>query len=397
MKKTPRDELYGRIKALQRCMERGEIDGALIVQNADLFYFTGSVPQGYLFIPSSGEPILLVRRIAERIRSESELDNIIPIGGLRELPGMLANHVHPRLKRIGMELDVLPVNIYLRYLDVMKPAEIVDIWPFIQAVRAVKSDYEIALMKEVASLSDFMVTTCRNNLREGVADVELAATIEAAARTRGHQGFVRTRAFNQEVYWGHLMSGPDAAALNFVESTTGGYGLSNAFPHGAGWRTIRGKEPVVIDFLASMHGYGVDQTRTLSIGPLPDKLDNAYKVSLSIQNKLGRMIKPGLSVGELFSEAEDMAKSHNLGDYFLGYGDRRIAFCGHGIGLELDEFPVILRGGKTTLAPGMVIALEPKFNFPGEGVVGVEDTFVVTDKGNQRLTNASYVVDVTQG
>ena len=194
MKKTPRDELYGRIKALQRRMERGEIDGALIVQNADLFYFTGSVPQGYLFIPSSGEPILLVRRIPERIRSESELDNIIPIGGLRELPGMLANHGHPRLKRIGMELDVLPVNIYLRYLDVMKPAEIVDIWPFIQAVRAVKSDYEIGLMKEVASLSDFMVTTCRNNLREGVADVELAATIEAAARTRGHQGFVRTRA-----------------------------------------------------------------------------------------------------------------------------------------------------------------------------------------------------------
>jgi Xaa-Pro aminopeptidase len=396
MKKTPKDELYGRIKALQRLMERGQMDACLIVQNTDLFYFTGSVPQGYLFIPSSGEPVLFVRRIAERIRSESELDNVLPVGGLRELPGMLADHGYPRLKRIGMELDVLPVNIYLRYLDVMKPAEIVDIWPSIQAVRAVKSDYEIGLMKEVAELSDFMVVTCRNNLREGVADVELAATIEAAARTRGHQGFVRTRGFNQEVYWGHLMSGPDAAALNFVESTTGGYGLSNAFPHGAGWRIIKGQEPVVFDLLASMHGYGIDQTRTLSIGPLPDKLDNAYKVSLSIQNRLGKMIKPGISVGELFSEAENMAKSENLGDYFLGYGDRRIAFCGHGIGLELDEFPVILRGGKTTLAPGMVIALEPKFNFPGEGVVGIEDTFVVTDNGGQKLTNASYVVDVNQ-
>ena len=159
MKKTPRDELYKRIRALQGRLELGEMDGALIIQNADLFYFTGTVPQGYLFIPSSGDPVLLVRRNADRIKKESALDHIIPIGGLRELPGVLAAHGHSRLNRLGMELDVLPVNIYLRYLDTMKPAEIVDVWPSIRAVRAVKSDYEIGLMKEVAGLSDFMVAT----------------------------------------------------------------------------------------------------------------------------------------------------------------------------------------------------------------------------------------------
>jgi Xaa-Pro aminopeptidase len=252
-------------------------------------------------------------------------------------------------------------------------------------------------MKEVASLSDFMVTTCRNNLKEGLMDIELAATVEAAARTRGHQGYVRTRAFNQEVYWGHLISGPDAADLNFVDSTTGGHGLSNAFPQGSGWRTIRRQEPVIFDLLASMYGYCVDQTRTLSLGPLPNKLDDAYKVSLEIHDRLGKMIQPGIAVGELFSEAQRMAESHHLGEHFLGYGNRRLGFCGHGIGVELDEYPVISKGGKVLLASGMVIAIEPKFNFPGEGVVGVEDTFVVTDKGSQRLTNASYVVDVTQG
>jgi Xaa-Pro aminopeptidase len=108
------------------------------------------------------------------------------------------------------------------------------------------------------------------------------------------------------------------------------------------------------------------------------------------------MIQPGVSVGDLFSKAQSMAESFSLGEHFLGYGNRRLGFCGHGIGLELDEYPVIAKGGKALLASGMVIAIEPKFNFPGEGVVGVEDTFVVTDKGSQRLTNASYVVDVTQ-
>jgi len=397
MKKTPKVELNRRISALQRRMESGEIDGALIVQNADLFYFTGTVPQGYLFIPPSGEPLFFVRRNAESIRNDSNLDIIIPVGGLRELPGLLAHHGYSQIKRLGMELDVLPVSLYLRYLDIIKPAEIVDIWPSIQAIRAVKSDYETGLMKEVASLSDFMVATCRNNLKEGLMDIELAATVEAAARTRGHQGYVRTRAFNQEVYWGHLMSGPDAADLNFVDSTTGGHGLSHAFPQGSGWRTIRRQEPVIFDLLASMYGYCVDQTRTLSLGPLPKKLDDAYKVSLEIHYGLGKMIQPGIAVGELFSEAQRMAESHHLGEHFLGYGNRRLGFCGHGIGVELDEYPVIAKGGKALLASGMVIAIEPKFNFPGEGVVGVEDTFVVTDKGSQRLTNASYVVDVTQG
>ena len=396
MKKTPKEELSRRIRALQRGMESGDIDGALIVQNADLFYFTGTVPQGYLFVPPLGEPLFLVRKNADSIRNESDLDNIIPISGLRELPGLLAQHGYSQIKRLGMELDVLPVGLYLRYLDIMKPAEIVDIWPSIQAVRAVKSEYEVGLMKEVASLSDFMVATCRNNLKEGLADIELAAAVEAAARTRGHQGYVRTRAFNQEVYWGHLISGSDAADLNFVESTTGGHGLSNAFPQGSGWRTIRRQEPVIFDLLAGMYGYCVDQTRTLSLGPLPNKLDDAYKVSLNIHYELGKMIQPGVSVGDLFSKAQSMAESSGLGEHFLGYGNRRLGFCGHGIGLELDEYPVIAKGGKALLASGMVIAIEPKFNFPGEGVVGVEDTFVVTDKGSQRLTNASYVVDVTQ-
>jgi Xaa-Pro dipeptidase len=150
MKKTPKDELNRRISALQRRMESGEIDGALIVQNADLFYLTGTVPQGYLFIPPSGEPLFFVRRNADRIRNESELDIIIPIGGLRELPGLLAHHGYSQIRRLGMELDVLPVNLYLRYLDIMKPAEIVDIWPSIRAVRAVKSDYETGLMRRQA-------------------------------------------------------------------------------------------------------------------------------------------------------------------------------------------------------------------------------------------------------
>ena len=396
MKKTPKEELYRRVQALQSRMESANIDGVLIVQNTDLFYFTGTVQQAYLFIPPAGPPLFFVRKNLNRVRNESELDFIIPVSSLRELPGLLADHGYPLINRLGMELDVLPVNLYFRYFDALKPTKIIDIWPSVQAVRAIKSGYEISLMKEVAALSDFMVDTGRENLREGLTDIELSSIVEGAARARGHQGFVRTRAFNQEVYWGHLISGPDAADPAFVDGTTGGHGLSNAFPQGAGRRSIGRHEPVIFDLCASMYGYCVDQTRTLSIGSLPDKLDSAYKVALEIQQKVGKRIQCGVSLDKLFSEAQNIAESHRLGEHFMGYGKQRIGYCGHGVGLELDEFPVIRKGDKALLSSGMVIALEPKFHFPNEGVVGVEDTFVVMDKGSQKLTGASYVVDVTK-
>ena len=392
MQKTPKDELTRRIEALQRRMVYEDIDGALIIQNADLLYFTGTVQQAYLFVPPAGEPLFFVRKNLERVREESELDCIFSIGSLRDLPKLLADHGYTQIHRLGMELDVVPVNQYFLYQNALKPGEIVDIWPSIQAVRAVKSEYEIGIMREVAFLSDFIVETCRSNLREGLADIELAAIVEAAARARGHHGFVRTRAFNQEVYWGHLISGPDAADISYVNGTTGGRGLSNAFPQGSGWRSIRRQEPVIVDLCAVMYGYHVDQTRTLSLGALPDKLDKAYKIALEIEHEVGKTIYPGVAVGELYEKAKRVAELHDLGEHFMGYGRQRLGYCGHGVGLELDEFPVVMRGGKTFLSRGMVIAVEPKFHFPGVGVVGVEDTFVVMDEGSQKLTNSSYVV-----
>lgn len=394
MQKTPGRELYRRINALQTCLSERGIDGALIVHNPNLFYFSGSIQLAYLFIPQEGAPILFVRKNHERALCESELNLIISISGSADLPKLLAEHGHTKINTLGMELDVLPVNHYFRYRDTFKHSKIMDIWPSVQKIRAVKSDYEITLLKDVAALSDFMVETGRKHLREGMMEIELTAAVEAAARVKGHQGFVRMRSFNQEIYWGHLISGPDAAYSAFIESPTGGRGLSHAFPQGAGRRSIRRQEPVVFDLLACMHGYLVDQTRTLSLGPLPEKLENAHFAAMEIEAALEEMMKPGIPVHTLYAEARRIVETRGLSEHFMGYGMRRVAFCGHGIGLELDEFPALTGDEKAILLPGMVLVLEPKFHFPGIGVVGVEDTYVVTGRGNQKLTHAHYGIDV---
>ena len=367
-----------------------EIDGALILENTNLFYFSGAVPQGGLFVPLDDAPLLFVRRNPERIRRDSELKAVVPVSSLQEIPEVLSRCGVGRLRRLGMELDVLPVNHYRRWRESLNPGEIVDIWPAVRQVRMIKSAYEVGVVRRAADLADYMVAVAKDNLREGIMEVELAAVIECAARKRGHQGLVRMRGFNQEVYWGHLLSGPEAASLTFVDSPTGGMGLSSASPQGSGFRRIGRHEPVIMDLVGAWGGYIVDQTRTLSIGPLPDILAQAYQAALAIETSLATAMKPGVFTGELFWLAQHLAADFGLAEHFLGFGDTRAGFCGHGIGLELDEAPVIAAGGRTPLEAGMVLALEPKFSFPGLGVVGVEDTFLVTETGVEKLTGASY-------
>ena len=394
MQKTPKEELDRRIKTLQKRLSEAKIDGALIVQNADLYYFAGTVPQGWLFVPADGHPILFIRKNPNRIRTETPLEHLFNARNTRELAGVLADKGYRKFKRLGMELDILPVNQYARYVEALGPAEIVDVSPAIQDIRSVKSPFEIAIVRHAAKLGDYMMRVARESIREGMTELELSARIEMAARTRGHQGYVRMRGFNAECYWGPVVSGAAAAESAFVDTTEGGHGASLALPAGAGHRVIGRHEPVIVDMAATIGGYNADLTRTFSLGRLPEKLEVAYRESLEILQVLAGAIHPGVVVSELYLKAEKLAEKKNLLAHFMGFGNDKAGFCGHGIGLELDEPPVISRNGKAVLVPGHVIALEPKFTFPGEGVVGVEDVFLVTENGAEKLTKSGYGVKI---
>lgn len=394
MQKTPKEELDRRIKALQARLAEAKIDGALIVQNADLYYFTGTVPQGWLFVPPDGHPILFIRKNPNRIRSETPLEHLFNARSPRELAGVLADKGYKKFKRLGMELDILPFNQYARYGEALKPGEIVDVSPVIQAIRAIKSPFEIVTLRQAAKLGDHMMRIAREALKEGMTELELSARIEMAARMRGHQGYVRMRGFNAECYWGPVVSGAAAAEPAFVDTTEGGHGTSLALPAGASHRPIARHEPVIVDMAATIGGYNADITRTFSLGRLPEKLEIAYRESLEILQALAGAIHPGIAVSELYIKAEKLADKKNLLPNFMGFGNDKAGFCGHGVGLELDEPPVISRNSKAVLMPGHVIALEPKFTFPGEGVVGVEDIFLVTENGGEKLTKSGYGVKI---
>jgi Xaa-Pro aminopeptidase len=381
---TPIEELVTRQERLQRFLQDKGIDGAIILQRADLFYFSGTGQDGHLLMPASGEPVLLARKSFDRARQESHLRVVEKFPRSKELPGTIRSNFR-QMQKIGMELDVVPANYYLRVRAMFPETEIVDVSPLIRQVRMIKSEYEIGKLREAAAMSDRMFAKVPELLELGITEFALAGRLEGYYRSLGHQGFVRVRSFNQEVFFGHVMSGANLATPSFPESATGGSGLNPSFPQGAGRKLLDSNEPIMIDFAGVHDGYMADQTRIFVFGQLPKRLVEAFDTALRIEQYLKRNAAPGARCSELFGATQDLAAQAGFGDHYMGYSEKA-RFVGHGIGIELDEWPVIGHGIDTLLEEGMVVAIEPKFLFPDIGVVGVENTFVVGSCGLEALT-----------
>jgi Xaa-Pro aminopeptidase len=223
-------------------------------------------------------------------------------------------------------------------------------------------------------------------LKEGMREIDLAAEVEYRLRKAGSEALIRMRGFNQELLAGLTTSGASAQTPGFFDGPVTGKGLSAATPHGASLARIEKNVPIILDFAGIHQGYIVDVTRIFAIGKLSDELTRAFATSVAIQKHVAEHLKPGAVCEELFFSAAKMAEEAGLAQYFMGAPGENARFVGHGVGLELDEFPVLAQGFKIPLQNGHTLAVEPKFNIPGEGVLGVENTFAVTDHGGEKLT-----------
>ncbi len=264
--------------------------------------------------------------------------------------------------------------------------QFVDVSRMLREIRMIKSAYEIGLIRQAAIIQDHMARRLREVVRPGMTELELAAEVEAEARRHGHQGFVRVRRFGQEFYYGHLLCGPSGEIPSWLDAATGGTGLSPAFGTGPGWRQIQPHEPILLDYAGVYCGYHSDQTRLFALGALPEALTRAYEACLAIREEILAVLCPGTTTGHVFRRAQALADRLGYADRFMGLGADRVHFVGHGVGIELDELPVLAAGGEATLEGGMTVAVEPKIVCPGLGVVGVEDTFLITDGEPECLT-----------
>ncbi len=382
---TPKSEIDQRIANLKNQLEDNQIDAALIVQRADLFYFSGTIQEAHLFIPVDAEPILMVFKNFDRAIAESPLSRIVPLSSPKAIPQILSQFDYVIPSTIGMEFDVLPVNLYLNYQRMFEDRHLVDTSHLIRLVRALKSPYEIEIMRQAARLSDEVAAQVPALLREGMTELALAGRVEAEARKRGHQGVVRMRLWGSEMFYGHLMAGPSGAVPSFLSSPTGGTGASPAVAQGPGFRPIQRHEPLLVDYVFALNGYYSDHARIFSIGELPDDMMVAHAAMIELQDLIKKEAKPGVPCGVIYDLALEWTRARGYEKHFMGVGKERIRFVGHGLGVELDEYPFLAVGQTLELQAGMTLALEPKLVFPEKGVVGIENTHVVTDNGLEQF------------
>jgi Xaa-Pro dipeptidase len=305
--------------------------------------------------------MLLVRKSLERARAESPLPQVVPFPASRDLGGLLGPG-----RRLGLTLDTVPVAVQQFWSRALPGVEWTDVSGLVRQSRSVKSPWELERMRETARLLSGVFREVPSFLRPGMREVDLAAEIEVRMRRAGNEGSPRVRGFNQEFFMGLAIAGGAAAAASYFDGPVTGRGLSPSSPVGASLDVIGPHVPVLLDYTAIKGWYVTDMSRIAVCGRLA--------------------LVPGAIPSQLFETARRRADEAGLGDRFMGPPGAQARFVGHGIGLELDEFPVLAPGFDAPMLLGQTVAIEPKFVFPGRGAVGIENTWAVGERGGERLT-----------
>lgn len=377
----PLSEIRQRITLLQSRLAEAELDGALFMYPVDCYYFSGTRQNGTLWIPTEGEPTLLVRKSLSRAQSESGIADTRPFPSSRDFPAILT----ARAQRIGLTFDVLPVQYYHFYAGLLPGREFVDISKINREIRSVKSAWEQDRIRTSGRRLAEAFAQVPQFLTRGMREMDLAAEFEYRLKKAASEGNVRTRSFGQEMV-GLTTSGYRAAVPGGFDGPVTGKGISHATPYGPSLEVIQEGEPIMLDFAGIWDGYLTDMSRIFVFGNLAPSLEKAFVTACEIQNRLADDLKPGTVCEDLYATAVEMASKAGLADHFMGCNGEQARFVGHGLGLELDEFPILAKGFKTPLQTGQTIALEPKFMFPGTGVVGIENTYLITTEGSEKLT-----------
>ncbi len=386
IKKVPLTELENRTRAFRTRMDISNHDWeiAVIFSKINLYYFTGTMQDGMLIIPKHGEAVLWVRRSYERALDESLFPRIEPMSSFRDAAkGMI------RLPdTVYLETEVVPLALYQRFQKYFPFKNVKSVDAQIYAVRAVKSEYELQLTRKAGKIDQHVLEDIvPDMLREGMSEVDLATEIYSVMVEEGHDGVSRFGMFDVEMFLGNVCFGESSIYPSYFNGPGGYYGMSPAVPLvGSRDRKLRKGDLVFIDAGCGVEGYNTDKTTTYMFGSsLPQYAIDIHYKCVDIQNEAAEMLKPGAIPSEIYNTIMSNLDEEFLQN-FMGFGNRKVKFIGHGVGLQFDEKPVIAEGFDDPIQEGMVFALEPKNGIDKIGMVGIENTFVVTPKGGECIS-----------
>ncbi len=375
----PSSEIDFRISKIQSHLVDSRIDAIILNNNANLFYTAGYIFNGYVFIPQTGNAIYFVRRPVGL-----SADNIIYINK----PEQIVEYIDiSKLSTIGLELDTVSYSTIERLNKIFPNAITTNASGILRNVRSTKTPFEIECLIQSGEKHAKVYSLIQSVYQDGMTDLELQIEIERLSRLEGCLGQFRISGDSMEIFMGNLIAGENADTPSPYDFAMGGAGLNPSLPVGCNGATINPNTSIMVDLNGNFTGYMTDMTRVFSVGEIGELAHKAHKCSIRINRELAEMGKPGVQAKTLFELAISIATEEGLDKYFMGHR-QHAGFVGHGVGIEVNELPVIAPRSKDILEENNVIALEPKFVIPQVGAVGIENTYVVTNEGMKSITNA---------
>lgn len=389
MKETfiPGPEIESRIARFSALLGLAGLDGALLPDYTDLLYFTGTIQNGVLFVPARGTPVLFVRRSLERAQEESPLSDILPYTSFREVAAILKSRNLP-LGGLGIDESRIVLSTSLLLRKNFPESRFADCGLQLRKTRAVKSAYEIDKLKKAGETSRTVTTQIPSLLREGISEWELALELFHRSALAGRSCITRIAPGLGEFLIGYVNFGDHSNRPTAFDGPGGLPGLSPACPYAGSDRKLRKGDLVFVDCTYPFEEYYVDKTRIYSFGARPSAaVLEAHARCLEIQGAVASRLRPGKAPSAIFDEVyAEAITPHGFDGNFMGYGSNKVKFLGHGIGMMINEYPVIAKKFDEPLEENMVLAVEPKKGIDGIGMVGIENTFVVRPEGGLCLT-----------
>lgn len=374
-------ELKLRRDKIRVLMAQREIDAALITCNVNLIYTYGRVVSGYLYLPLNAPARLFLKR-----PNNIEGEHIHSIRKPEQLPELLQECGLPIPAKLMLEGDELSFTEYNRLAACFPNTEVLPCGTaLIRQARSVKTAIEIEMLRRSGIAHAKAYEQIPSVYQPGMTDRRLSIEVERLMRLEGCLGIFRVFGQSMEIFMGSLLAGDNAAAPSPYDFALGGEGLDPSLPGGANGTLLQPGQSLMVDMGGNFYGYMGDMSRVFSIGKLPEKAYAAHQTCLEIQEEVAAAAKPGTVCEDLYNLAIRIVTKAGFADYFMGVG-QKAKFIGHGIGLEINEMPVLAPRMKQELEPGMVFALEPKIVLPGVGPLGIENSWAVTADGLEKLT-----------
>jgi Xaa-Pro aminopeptidase len=376
----PADDIKSRHVRVQRLLREQGAEACLIRSTVNVYYLTGYVFDGYVYLGQEGEPLFFVRKPGAFTNEKA-----IPIRKPEDIPALLKERNLVLPDSLALEADQLTYSEFMRLQALFSPRQTTNATTLLRQARSVKTTWEIEQFRHSALLHRKSYQKIPSLFTHGMTDLELQYEIERVMRQQGSIGIFRAFGNNMDIFMGSVLTGNNAAMPSPCDFALGGGGAHASIPIGANGSFIQKGQSVMVDMAGNFTAYITDMTRVYAYGKLPDEAYRAHQVSIDMHKWLMENGREGLPCASIYEQSLRMAAEAGLEENFMGLR-QQAKFVGHGVGIEINELPVLAARSQEILLAGMVFAYEPKFVLPEVGAMGIENTYLVTGTGIEKMT-----------